>query len=201
MTCLSYSAINGCHNGQPIVIHHGYDGQGLPAVWYADNAGNVVATATPANVTIGACAGATERNVCVTMAVVSPATVGEKWNVQQRIAVDGTISYWNMDVAVPVDVTAQVASFNSDGKCPCETTGVGAVVPTTLTKTIKRLGVQYTVAAGYKSLSITALSSSVTIDTVPIPNGFTWSVDGSDGEVFLATVALAGSDYIVTEVR
>jgi hypothetical protein len=78
---------------------------------------------------------------------------------------------------------------------------VGAVVPTTLTKTIKRLGVQYTVAAGYKSLSITALSSSVTIDTVPIPNGFTWSVDGSDGEVFLATVALAGSDYIVTEVR
>jgi hypothetical protein len=61
MTCLSYSAIDGCHNGQPIVIHHGYDGQGLPAVWYADNAGNVVATATPANVTIGACVGVTKR--------------------------------------------------------------------------------------------------------------------------------------------
>lgn len=64
-----------------------------------------------------------KRDVCVTM------TSAETWNVEQRIAVDGTISYWNMDVAVPVDVTAQVASFNSDGKCPCETTGVGAVVP------------------------------------------------------------------------
>jgi hypothetical protein len=135
------------------------------------------------------------------MAVVAPATVGETWNVEQRIAVDGTISYWNMDVAVPVDVTAQVASFNSDGKCPCETTGVGAVVPTTLTKTIQRLSAPYTVATGYKSLSVTALSNNVTIDGVSIPNSFTWSVDGSDGEVFLATVALAGSDYIVTEVR
>lgn len=201
MTCLSYSAIDGCHNGQPIVIHHGYDGQGLPAVWYADNAGNVVPTATAANVTIGACVGATKRNVCVTMAVVAPATVGETWNVEQRIAVDGTITYWNMDVAVPVDVTAQVASFKSDGKCPCETTGVGAVVPTTLTKTIQRLSAPYTVVTGYKSLSVTALSTDVTIDGVLIPNSFTWSVDGSDGEVFLATVALAGSDYIVTEVR
>jgi hypothetical protein len=201
MTCLSYSAIDGCHNGQPIVIHHGYDGQGLPAVWYADNAGNVVATATPANVTIGACVGVTKRNVCVTMAVVSPATVGETWNVEQRIAVDGAISYWNMDLAVPVDVTAQVASFNSDGKCPCETTGVGAVVPTTVTKTIKRLSTPYTVVTGYKSLSITALSSNVTIDTVPIPNGFIWEVSGNKDEVFLAAVAVAGSDYIVTEVR
>jgi hypothetical protein len=97
------------------------------------------------------------------MAVVAPATVGETWNVEQRIAVDGTISYWNMDVAVPVDVTAQVASFNSDGKCPCETTGVGAVVPT-----LVKSGSLGTIAGATASATanFSGLSSSVSTATV-----------------------------------
>lgn len=70
-----------------------------------------------------------------------------------------------------------------------------------LTKTVQRTSGTYTVATNYKSVSVTAISSDVTIDSVSVPANFTWSVDSSSGETYTDTVIVNGSDYIITEVR
>ena len=57
------------------------------------------------------------------------------------------------------------------------------------------------VATGYKSASVTALSADVTIDGVPVPEGFSWSVDSSRLERFADIVTVTGTKYILTEVR
>jgi len=81
------------------------------------------------------------------------------------------------------------------------TPGACAIGEVSLTQTVQRLAAPYTVVTGYKSVSVTAISSNVTIDGVAIPANFTWSVDSSSGERFSDTVAITGTDYIVTEVR
>jgi hypothetical protein len=59
MTCLSYSTVQGCHNGLPIVIHYGHDGKGAPSVRYTNSAGVVVVGANASNTVAGACPSAT----------------------------------------------------------------------------------------------------------------------------------------------
>jgi hypothetical protein len=72
-----------------------------------------------------------------------------------------------------------------------------------LTKLVQSLvNTTYTVPAGYKSVSITSLTSGVTIDGVTIPSQFTWSVSSSHNERYSDTVLIgATGSYIVTEVR
>lgn len=70
-----------------------------------------------------------------------------------------------------------------------------------LTKLMQRLSASYTVATLYKSVSVTAISSDVTVDGVPVPATFNWSVDSSSKERYTDTVTVNGSDYIITEVR
>ena len=70
-----------------------------------------------------------------------------------------------------------------------------------LTKTVQRTSGTYTVATNYKSVSVTAFSSDVTIDGAPVPMGFPWGVDSSSNERYTDTVTVTGTDYLITEVR
>jgi len=164
------------------------------AVRYTNADGVPILLGVGETVTPGACVVQTStRPVCATMVNT------EVWNVEERIDEIGNITYWDVDVSPMVDVTANVASVLNGGECPC--TAVAAPIDTPLATTFQRLAVPYTVVTGYKSVSVTAISSDVTIDAVPVPASFNWSVDSSSGERFSDTVAITGTDYIVTEVR
>lgn len=81
-------------------------------------------------------------------------------------------------------------------------TPVPVVTPVVgLTKTVQRTSGTYTVATNYKSVSVTAFSSDVTIDGAPVPMGFPWGVDSSSNERYTDTVTVTGTDYLITEVR
>lgn len=75
------------------------------------------------------------------------------------------------------------------------------VVETSLTSQILNASGPNVVAIGFKSVSVTALSADVTIDTQPIPQGFSWSVDSAENERYSNSVTVNGSSYILTEVR
>jgi len=86
--------------------------------------------------------------------------------------------------------------------------GVGETVtpgdcPTSilLAHLFQRLTGPYTVAALFRSVTITAVSADVTINGLPVPQFFTWSIDSDDGERYANTVLVTGTDYIITEVR
>jgi hypothetical protein len=72
-----------------------------------------------------------------------------------------------------------------------------------LTSTITHINTNLAtaIASGYKSVSVTAISADCTIEGQTIPQAFNWSVNSSTNERFTDTVAITGTDYIVTEVR
>lgn len=72
---------------------------------------------------------------------------------------------------------------------------------TQLKSTIERISGAYSVVPLFKSTTVTALSDDVTIDLVPIPKNFTWSVGSDNGEQFINQVEINGTDYIITETR
>lgn len=107
-----------------------------------------------------------------------------------------------IDYAVPAGVTGTSrALLTALDQCTIDALTPVAPVELPLTKTVQRLNIPYTVATNYKSASVTALSGDVTIDGEPVPQNFSWSVDSSHMERFADTVDVAGSDYIITEVR
>lgn len=58
-----------------------------------------------------------------------------------------------------------------------------------------------TIAAPYRSVSITALSDDVTIDGQAIPLGFTESIGSNRNEQFTENTTIAGADYFVTSTN
>jgi len=75
------------------------------------------------------------------------------------------------------------------------------IVETQLTSQILNTSGINVVAIGFKSVSVTALSTDVTIDGQSIPQGFSWSVDSAENERYSNSVTVNGSSYILTEVR
>lgn len=59
--CLNNTAVLGCYSDgtnppQSVVIHYAYDNEGAPATYITDLSGAIIAAATVANTTPGACA-------------------------------------------------------------------------------------------------------------------------------------------------
>jgi len=107
-----------------------------------------------------------------------------------------------IDYNVPAGVAGTSrALLTALDQCTIDALTPVAPVELPLTKTVQRLNIPYTVATNYKSASVTAFSDDVTIDSVPIPENFSWSVDSSHMERFADTVDVTGTDYIITEVR
>jgi hypothetical protein len=109
-----------------------------------------------------------------------------------------------IDYVVPAGVAGTSrALLTALDQCTIDALTPDPVVPVEvqLVKTVTDGAGTITVATGYKSASVTAISGDVTIDSVPVPEGFSWSVDSSSLERYSDTVTVTGTKYILTEVR
>jgi hypothetical protein len=120
MTCLNNTSIAACHTSGagPVnaVIHYTFDNQGAPKVVITDTAGVVIAGATAANTTAGACAVASPDVEWLTMCdtLASGAIV----RFEQR-----TITTWSAS-GVPTSATALFAADRTTAYVPVGTVAV-----------------------------------------------------------------------------
>lgn len=184
MTCLTTSTVEGCFNGQTVLIQLSNDGKGKPAIRYTDVAGDVIAGATAANVTVGACVRKqpSYRKICAMMDLSGTPTKVNILEVSTPQA-DGTTvtTYLDPHVSPMVDVTAQFISFENDGKCPCTINGtiptadvvdvlagsLGTIAGTTRSATAAFTGAPATV----NTSGITGKLQSITISAKGVTDG------------------------------
>jgi hypothetical protein len=120
MTCLNNTSVAGCYASATgnigVVIHYTFDNAGAPKVIIADVGGAVVAGATLANTTAGACAVASPDVEWLTMCDTLPS--GAIVRFEQR-----TITSWNA-ANVPASTTAFFAADRTTVYVPAGTVAV-----------------------------------------------------------------------------
>lgn len=100
------------------------------------------------------------------------------------------------------EILAGAFTQSEDGGLVLRTSAtVEAPAPTVSAVTITAATGNTSVAAGYRGLKVTATSANVTIEGAAVPEGYVFTAPVLQSNTYNTVIELAGTSYIVEEVR